>query len=56
MYINILAEYLHNNIKKERLIHILACMMPQRINVPDTPNVNERPILSVVERVNLEVI
>ena len=30
--------------------------MPQRINVPDTPNVNERPILSVVERVDLEVI
>jgi len=55
-YINILAEYLHNNLKKEGLTHILAVRMPQRINVPDTPNVNERPILSVVERVNLEVI
>jgi len=55
-YINILAEYLHNNLKKEGLTHIMSVMMPQRINIPNTPDVNERPVLSVVERVNLEAI
>ena len=55
-YINILAEYLHNNLKKEGLTHILAVRMPQRINVPDTPNINEHPILSVTERVSLDTI
>ena len=56
MYINILAEYLHNNLKKEKLTHILGVRMPQRINIPNTPDVNERPVLSVGERVNLETI
>lgn len=38
------------------LTHILGVAMPQRINVSDTPNVNERPILSVVERVRLDTV